>query len=60
MTRNLTRLLEEIAAAEDMAEVAAVVRRHHRQIVALPPRQYEQASERIADAVSEYRDRNEL
>ena len=53
MTFNLTCLLEEIAVAEDMTEVAAIVEHHENQIKDLPPRQRERASERIAGAISE-------
>ena len=55
----MRRLLEEVAAAEDMAEVAAIVQRYAAQIEALPGRLYEQANERIADAIRERRQRNE-
>jgi hypothetical protein len=60
MTVDLTRLLAEIAGAQDMAEVSAIVDRNEDQIKALPARQYEQASELIADAIYEYRDRNKI
>jgi prophage regulatory protein len=45
------RLLQEIAAAEDVAEVAAIVQRHREQIEALPALQREQANELVEDAI---------
>lgn len=59
-TFDLTRLLQEIATADDLAEVAAILQRCDAQIDALPPREYEQANELIQDAIDEYRQRNKL
>jgi predicted DNA-binding transcriptional regulator AlpA len=52
----LQRLLEEIAAAEDAAEAAAIVRRNHDELDALPALQREQADEFIEDAIREHTD----
>ncbi len=50
MTPELSRLLDEIAAAED-GEVAAIARRAMEAIAGLPPQQRERLTEVIEDAV---------
>jgi prophage regulatory protein len=51
----LQRLLEEIAAAEDAAEAAAIVQQYREELDALPARQREQATELVEDAIRERR-----
>lgn len=55
---SVQRLLEEIAAAEDAAEAAAIVRRHREELDALPALQREQVNELIEDAIREHRERS--
>ena len=57
---QISLLIADIRAAEDEAAIVGLLVRDANAIAELPPRERERANERLADAIREHRQRNEL